>query len=113
MGMLAPSASGDFESWTTLAPTLEPFLGSHVKHFLSWTVANADAVKSGAKELTVDLDGQQWWQTVGGPQKYHVKSLAELRRKYQAVGDRHGLDEVLDRCGCQQAIAGRELAAKL
>lgn len=103
--MLKPVACGDFEPWTSLRETLEPFLSSQVQMFLKWSAANAEAVTSGAAELKVDLgSGRQWQQTVGGPQKYHVKSLTELRRKRSVLGQQIELDAVLERCGCKTAL---------
>jgi hypothetical protein len=57
-----------------------------VRKFLLWSRANAAAVAATAKEMTVDLgDGDVWSQSVGGPQRYHAKTLREIRRKYAAV----------------------------
>ncbi len=98
--MLDPNAEGGFESWDTLAPTLEPFLQQEVRHFLKWSDANAKAIASGAEDLTVDLDGKSWTQTVGGPQKYHAKTLKEIRRKYASCRDSAGLNAILESTGC-------------
>ena len=40
----------------------------------------------------------------GGPQKYHVKSLTEIRRKRLAMGHQPELDAILGRCGCSGAL---------
>ena len=42
------------------------------------------AVAGGAESLSVDLGAEYgtWEQTVGGPQRYHAKSLAVLRAKF-------------------------------
>lgn len=98
--MLNPKAEGEFESWDALAPTLEPFLQQEVRPYLVWASAIADAIASGAEEVTVDLDGKSWWQTVGGPQKYHAKSLKEIRRKYSEVAGDAELRGILERTGC-------------
>ncbi len=103
--MLDPKAEGDFESWDTLAPTLEPLLQQEVRIFLAWASAIADAIASGAANVTVDLDGKSWSQTVGGPQKYHAKSLKEIRRKYGEVRDDPELRAVLERSGCLPHLA--------
>jgi glutathione S-transferase len=96
--MLDPKAEGDFETWPALEPTLLPLLERQVARlFLPWSDANATAIASGAEELRVELDGRAWTQR---PQKYHAKSLAELRRKYAAVADRSQLDPILERAGC-------------
>jgi len=96
--MLEPRAEGDFEAWESLAPTLAPFLEEQVAGlFLPWSVANAEAIAAGASELQVELRGSTWSQT---PQKYHAKSLAELRRKYAAAAGHPPLDAVLEATGC-------------
>ncbi len=98
--MVNPKAEGEFEGWDTLAPTLEPFLRQEVRLFLKWSDANAKAIASGAEELTVDLDGKPWTQTVGGPQKYHAKTLKEIRRKYASRQEAAGLNAILESTGC-------------
>ena len=41
------------------------------------------------------------------PQKYHARSLAELRKKYAAVADKARLDPILERAGCLRWLAAR------
>lgn len=106
-----PKAEGDFEAWDTLSSTMEPLL-HHVRLFLLWSAANAKAVLSGDKDMTVDLDGAQWWQTVGGPQRYHEKSLREIRQKYAACSGEQELAAILERCGCRKVLL-EVLPAKL
>ena len=98
--MLQPSAEADFENWDSLAETLEPFLAEPVRVFLTWSDANARAIAEGADSMTVKLDGETWTQSVGGPQKYHAKSLKEIRRKYSEVRDVPELAACLGRVGC-------------
>ena len=78
--MLDPKDQGDFEEWSSLSATLTPFLKGPVRIFLTWSDANAKAISTAAPDLFVELDGIAWSQSVGGPQKYHAKSLGELRR---------------------------------
>ena len=103
--MLDPKDEGPFESWEALAPTLEPFLQQEVRIFLTWAAAIAEAIGSGAESTTVELDGKTWTQTVGGPQKYHAKSLKEIRRKYGEVADDGELRAILERTGCLPLLA--------
>ncbi|MDE2364347.1 MAG: glutathione S-transferase family protein [Hyphomicrobiales bacterium] len=99
--MLWPRAEGEFETWSALERTLAPILRDQVgKLFLPWSIANAAAIASGAEEFTTRLDGRDWTQK---PQKYHAKSLAALRAKYQAVEDKSALDGILVDAGCAQA----------
>ena len=43
------------------------------------------------------LAGASWSQE---PQKYHARSLAEIRRKYAAAKGAPGLDAILSESGC-------------
>ena len=99
--MLWPRAEGGFEPWSALEPTLLPLLERQVgRLFLPWSVANAAAIASGSESFTVELDGLAWTQK---PQKYHAKSLAALRAKYASDP---GLDALLARAGCLDAVRG-------
>lgn len=100
--MLWPRAEGEFEPWANLEPTLMPLLQRQVgRLFMPWTVANAKAIAEGREEFTVELDGKNWTQK---PQKYHAKSLAALREKYNALPNKQEVDKVLDRAGCRQGL---------
>lgn len=102
--MLWPQAHGDFESWSSLEPTLAPILrdwGGNL--FMPWTVANAAAIASNQEEFSVVLRGSAWAQK---PQKYHARSLTTLRARYAAVRDRAQLDPILETAGLRAALAG-------
>jgi len=100
--MTWPRAEGDFESWGSLEPTLMPFLEQQVGGlFMPWTLANAACVAAGEEEFSVELASGLWTQK---PQKYHAKSLATLREKYQAVSDKSALDPILERAGCLDGL---------
>jgi hypothetical protein len=95
--MIDPKAHGAFESWGSLAPTLEPVLAQQVAAlFLPWSAANARAIAENAEEFTVELASGKWRQK---PQKYHARSLAALRARYAGARSA-GLDAVLERTGC-------------
>lgn len=102
--ILDPKDQGDLEPWAALEPTLTPLLASEVCYFLAWSNANADAIAAGAEEMTLDYAGRTWWQTVGGPQKYHAKSLKELRRKYAACAPAPELKAILASTGCEKFL---------
>ena len=70
---------------------------------MPWTVANAAALAKNSEEFSVELGGRTWTQK---PQKYHAKSLAALREKYKAVGEKNALDKILDATGCLAAVRG-------
>jgi glutathione S-transferase len=96
--MLWPRAEGDFEPWSSLAPTITPLLERQVgRLFMPWTVANAMAIANNREEFSVELGGRTWTQK---PQKYHARSLAALREKYRAVGENRALDDILQSSGC-------------
>ncbi len=97
--MQDPANEGPFESWDTLAPTLEPLLAEEVgARFLPWSDANARAIADGAESFAVDIAGGRWTQA---PQRYHARSLRALREKYAALADRAALDPVLEATGCR------------
>ena len=98
--VVVPGAEGDFEAWDTLGNTLEPILAEPVRVFLTWSDANAKAIAGATDSMAVELDGQHWTQDVGGPQKYHAKSLKELRRKYSELRENAELAGILERTGC-------------
>ena len=96
--MLDPRNEGSFEAWPALAPTLMPLLKEEVAGlFLPWSTANAAAVVRGDKTFETMLGGAAWSQE---PQKYHARSLGEIRRKYAAASDAPGLDVILRESGC-------------
>ena len=103
--MLDPRSMGAFEAWSDLEPTLLPILRDHVGGlFLPWSVANAQALAAGgAEEYTVAIRGGTWRQK---PQKYHARSLAVLRERYAAVGDKNALDPILEAAGCRDWLQG-------
>jgi glutathione S-transferase len=100
--MLAPKAEGPFESWSALSAGLMPLLTEEVgRLFLPWTAANAGAVVKGDETFTMTLAGAEWMQA---PQKYHARSLQEIRRKYAAAKDAAGLDEILQTASCLSVL---------
>jgi glutathione S-transferase len=102
--MLWPRAEGDFEQWSSLAPTLTSLLDSQVGLlFMPWTMANAAALAKGSEEFSVKLAGKTWTQK---PQKYHAKSLSALRGKYSALPDKSAIDAVLQKTGCLAGLRG-------
>lgn len=103
--MLWPRAEGEFETWSSLQPTLMPLLARQVgRLFIPWTVANAEAIANGRNDFSVELAGKTWTQK---PQKYHGKSLGALREKYARLPDKRAVDAVLERAGCLAGVRGR------
>jgi hypothetical protein len=96
--MVSPKAEGPFETWSSLSAGLMPLLTEEVgRLFLPWSASNADAIGKGDKTFTMTLAGAEWTQE---PQKYHARSLQEIRRKYAAAKGAPGLDDVLEKTGC-------------
>ncbi len=101
--MLEPKAEGPFEAWPALAPSLMPLLKEEIGAlFLPWSTANAAAVARQDKSFEMSLAGAPWSQE---PQKYHARSLAEIRRKYAAAKDAPGLQAILTESGCLPYLA--------
>ncbi len=101
--LVDPTASGDFEDWASLAPTLTPLLEQQVGGlFLPWSAANAAAIAGGQDEFSVSLASGEWTQK---PQKYHARSLAALRTRYGGLSERGEIDAVLKATGCLQWLA--------
>ncbi|UYN97527.1 MAG: glutathione S-transferase family protein [Enhydrobacter sp.] len=96
--MVSPKAEAPFESWSALEPTLMPLLKEQVgRLFLPWSAANEKALAAGEKSFEVTLAGSRWVQE---PQKYHARSLKEIRAKYAAAKDTPDLGDVLQRADC-------------
>jgi hypothetical protein len=99
--MVSPKAEGPFETWPALSAGLMPLLTEEVgRLFLPWSAANDEAIVKGEKSFTMTLAGAQWTQE---PQRYHARSLQEIRRKYAAAKS-GALDEVLEKTGCLSAL---------
>jgi glutathione S-transferase len=102
--MLSPREEGGFETLDALAPTLEPLLSQEVGAlFLPWSAANAAAIGRGDKSFTVALGDASWAQE---PQKYHARSLTEIRAKFAAARGASGLEPLLAKTGCLPILAG-------
>lgn len=101
--MVSPKAEGAFEEFSILSASLMPLLAEEVAgYFLPWSTANAAAIASDSKSFDVTLSDKAWTQE---PQKYHARSLAEIRRKYQAVKGNPALEDVLIKSGCLRWLA--------
>ena len=86
-----------------MAPTLVPLLKEEVAGlFLPWSTANAAAIAAGQKNFEMTLAGTAWSQE---PQKYHARSLTEIRRKYAAAKGAPGLDAILTESGCLRYLS--------
>ena len=103
--MLNPISLGPFEEWASLRSTLAPLLATQVGPvFLKWSDANSKAITEETDEFTIELDVGTWTQR---PQKYHAKSLAVLREKYQAFSENEELNNLLSETGCLRFLQER------
>ena len=94
--MQDPVSLGEFETWEELQSTLEPLIKNISTYFLPWSLANAQALKAGQSEFSVDLAGSLYTQ---GPQKYHAKSLMVLQQKYQMASADPSVASLMKSCG--------------
>ena len=103
--MAEPRVLGDFESWESLSPTLTLLLTEEVgRHYLPWAEANRRAAAADSRSFEVELGAGATFSQA--PQKYHVKSLAEIRRKARAALEAApGLAAVLKDTGCYDLLA--------
>ena len=102
--MEAPQGNGDVLSLSELSADLGKLLREEVAAcFLPWSAANAKAIAAGQTSFTVHIDGVDFTQDT---QKYHAKSLAEIRRKYAQVQGNEPLRALLAETGCLQWLEG-------
>lgn len=101
--MQAPEILGDFEPWSSLAPTLTLLLQEEVaRRYLPWAAANAQAVAGRRAVVDVDLGGETFSQT---PQQSHVQALQAIRQKAAAaLAEAPELDAVLRDTGCHDLL---------
>ena len=88
-----PRTRARSKPWAALAPTLMPLLKEEVAR----AVPAVDGRQCGGhrarrQELRDDLGRRVWSQE---PQKYHARSLAEIRRKYAAAKAAPGLEAII------------------
>jgi len=95
--MTSPRNDGPFEDWQSLQPTLEPLLTDAGSYFLPWSTANAEAITADEETFSVELNGETYTQSA---QRYHARSLGDLRDRYQAAADNAALNEILADTGC-------------
>tara|TARA_B110000014_G_scaffold256578_1_gene239869 strand:- start:13575 stop:14600 length:1026 start_codon:yes stop_codon:yes gene_type:complete len=101
--MLNPKEEGPYESWDLLSPTLMPILKEEIANtFLPWTEAITAGIRSNKKEISIKLNGKRFMHSLGGPQKYHVKSLAALKHRYMILEDKTSLDKILVDAGIKE-----------
>ena len=93
---------GAFEPWPALAPTLMPLLRTRSARSSCPGRRPMPRRRGGRQELRHDARRHGVSQE---PQKYHARSLAEIRRKYAAAKAAPGLEAILAESGCLAALA--------
>ena len=96
--MEKPSNEGEFESLSSLAPTLRPVYEREIgPRFLAWSDANAKAWKSGADQTELQLDGRRYYQKTF---KYPARTLGILKEKLHEASHSQELVDFLTVTGC-------------
>ena len=99
--MLNPKDEGDYESWDSLSDTLMPILKEEIGEiFLPWTSEITKSMLEEKEELSVKIKGREFKHSIGGPQKYHVKSLAVLKSKFASFKGNQLLENILLETNC-------------
>ena len=99
--MLHPKDEGGYESWDSLSNTLMPILKEEVGEiFLPWTSEITASMSEEKEELSVMIKGKEFNHSIGGPQKYHVKSLAVLKSKFDVFRGNQTLENILSEANC-------------
>ena len=100
-----PDNNGAFEKWETLENTLYPILKTEVGGILlPWSNAVTNAMNVSKEEVSVKIKGQDYIHTIGGPQKYHVKSLKALKEKYNLINNKTNINKILNEIGCLENL---------
>ncbi len=99
--MMDPKIKGDYEEWKDLSSTLMPILKEQVGNvFLPWSDAVTKSMKIDSNEVSISIKGKEFKHTLGGPQKYHVKSLKILKERFLQNKDNEVLIDILDEANC-------------
>jgi len=99
--MLKPKDEGSYESWDSLSDTLMPILKEEIGEvFLPWTSEVTKSMSEEKEELSVIIKGKEFKHSIGGPQKYHVKSLAVLKSKFESFKGNQALESILSETNC-------------
>ena len=93
-----PKVLGDFVGWGDVYLTIEPILEMEVAGlFLPWSNANQKALISNKESFSIDLENKKFIQNT---QKYHAKSLKEIKLKYNEFSVKESIKPILKNTGC-------------
>ena len=108
--MLDPKRQGDFESLTSLEPTLRPIFAREVgPRFLAWDAANSKAWAAGAEKTELTMEGRRYYQKTF---KYPAHTLSVLRQKFEAARHDSSLISFLDATGCLSGLESEQIAQR-
>jgi glutathione S-transferase len=91
---------GGWDATDALAPTVRRLLEEAGRTYAPFMIGNAEALQSGADEMSCSIDGATYSQ---GPFGYQGKCLMWLREQYAALADdeRADVDGLLAGTGCE------------
>lgn len=94
---------GDWQDTTALPASLGGILKEVGRVYAPALLANAQAVASGEKQWTADIDGCEWRQQAF---PYQAKCLGWINEQYRALAphDRSRVDELLSGTGCERML---------
>jgi len=99
--MINTKDEGYYEAWYSLSDTLMPILKEEVGEiFLPWTSEITKSMSEEKEELSVMIKGKEFKHSIGGPQKYHVKSLTVLKSKFDSFKGNQTLENILTETNC-------------
>jgi hypothetical protein len=103
--MDAPKNEGAFVAFDAVRGDLVELLRDEVAAaYLTWMLANAQAVYDEAMGVSIEIGGRSFYQK---PQRYAAKAFAELKRKRALVED-EALSALLAEAGCEAFLASRD-----
>ncbi len=105
-----PKAGGPFADMAALDPTLAPLFAEEVgKTYLPWAKANAEAVRAGTEQVSVDLDGGSFGQSA---QKHAAEAFSAVDRYVsRTLKDAPPLEQFLTAADCLQVFRHAEKPA--
>ena len=94
---------GGWQATADLPASLQGILTEVGRVYAPALLANAQAVKSGEKHWTAEIDGCEWSQQAF---PYQAKCLGWINEQYRALGadDRVRVDELLSGTGCERML---------
>ncbi len=100
--MFDPVDQGDWETWMSLAPTLEPLIKKQVGElYMPWAKANAKALLVNEPTFTAELKGEAFTQDT---MKYPGRSFHALKNRFSKIEKNRQLEEILLSTNCLNSL---------